>query len=377
MNPHNSFPEFMNVILVRSIESNVSDIHCSVGEPIHFRVDGQLNKIDFPQLEQNQFSSQLAEEFSNSILTESQQAQLASRGSVDGAFSIDSDHRFRFNIYRRQGQTSFSFRRLSNAIPSLEQLGLNPRLYDKCAIQDGLVLVVGPTGSGKSTTIASLIDRINTQRASHIITLEDPIEFIHTSQKALVNQRQVGVDVDNFHQALVDSMRQDPDIILVGELRDVETIRTAITAAETGHLVFASLHAGDCKTAIERLVSAYPAEEQELAQRLVATVLRTIVVQHLLPRLADKNQTPDPAAISQRVLASEVLHANQAISNLIANGNLNQLSSIIQNSNEEGMWTLDDSLARLWRQRLISERTAFGLARNPEILSQISLRTRA
>lgn len=377
MNPQNSFPEFMNVILVRSVESNVSDIHCSVGEPIHFRVDGQLNKIDFPQLEQNQFSSQMAEEFSNSILTESQQEQLASRGSVDGAFSIDSDHRFRFNIYRRQGQISFSFRRLSNVIPSLEKLGLNPKLYDKCAIQDGLVLVVGPTGSGKSTTIASLIDRINAQRASHIITLEDPIEFIHTSQKALVNQRQVGVDVENFHQALVDAVRQDPDIILVGELRDVETIRTAITAAETGHLVFASLHAGDCKTAIERLVSAYPAEEQDLAQRLVATVLRTIVVQHLLPRLAGKTQTPDPAAISQRVLASEVMHANQAVSNLIANGNLNQLSSIIQNSNEEGMWTLDDSLARLWRQRLISERTAFGLARNPEILSQISLRTRA
>ncbi len=377
MNPHNPFPEFMKVILVRSVESNVSDIHCSVGEPIHFRVDGQLNKIDFPQLEQNQFSSQMAEEFSNSILTESQQDQLASRGSVDGAFSIDSDHRFRFNIYRRQGQISFSFRRLSNVIPSLEKLGLNPKLYDKCAIQDGLVLVVGPTGSGKSTTIASLIDRINAQRASHIITLEDPIEFIHTSQKALVNQRQVGVDVDNFHQALVDAVRQDPDIILVGELRDVETIRTAITAAETGHLVFASLHAGDCKTAIERLVSAYPAEEQDLAQRLVATVLRTIVVQHLLPRLAGKNQNPDPAAISQRVLASEVMHANQAVSNLIANGNLNQLSSIIQNSNEEGMWTLDDSLARLWRQRLISERTAFGLARNPEILSQISLRTRA
>lgn len=377
MNPHNPFPEFMNVILVRSVESNVSDIHCSVGEPIHFRVDGQLNKIDFSQLEQNQFSSQMAEEFSNSILTESQQDQLASRGSVDGAFSINSDHRFRFNIYRRQGQISFSFRRLSNVIPSLEKLGLNPKLYDKCAIQDGLVLVVGPTGSGKSTTIASLIDRINAQRASHIITLEDPIEFIHTSQKALVNQRQVGLDVDNFHQALVDAVRQDPDIILVGELRDVETIRTAITAAETGHLVFASLHAGDCKTAIERLVSAYPAEEQDLAQRLVATVLRTIVVQHLLPRLAGKNQNPDPAAISQRVLASEVMHANQAVSNLIANGNLNQLSSIIQNSNEEGMWTLDDSLARLWRQRLISERTAFGLARNPEILSQISLRTRA
>ena len=377
MTPDNSPPEFLDVLLRRSIGSNASDIHCSVGEPIHFRIDGMLNKIDSSELEQNQFSSRLAEEFSNFILSTPQQKQLALRGSVDGAFSIDSEHRFRFNIYRRQGQISFSFRRLSNTIPTLEQLGLNPRLYDKCSLQDGLVLVVGPTGSGKSTTIASMIDRINAQRASHIITLEDPIEFIHPSQKSLVNQRQIGVDVENFHQALVDAVRQDPDIILVGELRDVDTIRTAITAAETGHLVFASLHAGDCKTAIERLISAYPAEEQELAQRLVATVLRTIVVQHLLPRLTVKDQAPDPAAVSQRVLASEVLHANQAVSNLIANANLNQLSSIIQNSNEEGMWTLDDSLARLWRQRLISEQTAFGLARNPEILSQISLRTRA
>ncbi|MGB1927722.1 MAG: type IV pilus twitching motility protein PilT [Mariniblastus sp.] len=377
MTPANSSSEFLDALLISSIDAGASDIHCSVGEPIHFRIDGMLNKADFPVLDKNQFTSNLAEAFANSILSAPQQKQLASRGSVDGAFSIDGNHRFRFNIYRRQGQLSFSFRRLSNTIPTLEQLGLNPRLYDKCSLKDGLVLVVGPTGSGKSTTIASLIDRINAQRASHIITLEDPIEFIHPSQKALVNQRQIGVDVDNFHQALIDAVRQDPDIILVGELRDVETIRTAVTAAETGHLVFASLHAGDCKTAIERLISAYPAEEQELAQRLVATVLRTIVVQHLLPRLAVKDQTPDPAAVSQRVLASEVMHANQAISNLIANANLNQLSSIIQNSSEEGMWTLDDSLARLWRQRLISEQTAFGLARNPEILSQISLRTRA
>ncbi|MDE0937323.1 MAG: PilT/PilU family type 4a pilus ATPase [Mariniblastus sp.] len=377
MNPDKSFPEFMNALLARSIDSSASDIHCSVGEPIHFRIDGRLKKEDFTLLVENQFTSQLAEEFANAILTPSQLDQLASRGSVDGAFSINGGHRFRFNIYRRQGQISFSFRLLSNDIPSLDQLGLSSRLYEKCALQDGLFLVVGPTGSGKSTTIASLIDRINSQRACHIITLEEPIEFIHPSQKSLVNQRQIGVDVENFHQALVDAVRQDPDIILVGELRDVDTIRTAITAAETGHLVFASLHAGDCKTAIERLISAYPAEEQDLAQQLVATVLRTIVVQHLLPRLSVKSQAPDPSVVNQRVLASEVMHANQAISNLIATANFNQLSSIIQNSSDEGMWTLDDSLARLWRQRLISEHTAFSLARNPEILSQISLRTRA
>ena len=365
----------LNRVLARAVEIEASDIHASVGEPIHFRVEGQLQREHFNELQENRFALKQSQDFSLAILNEAQIEQLKTRGSVDGAFSINPENRFRFNAFQRSGQTCFSFRRLANTVPNLAQLGLSDKLYRLCELTDGLVLVAGPTGSGKSTTIASMIDRINKTRSSHVITIEDPVEFIHRSDLSLVNQRQIGLDVDTFGQALVDAVRQDPDVILVGELRDLETIRTAITAAETGHLVFASVHAGDCKTAIERLIGAFSSEEQNLAQRLVATVLRSVIVQHLLPRLENANSSSE--SNSTRVLASEVMHGNAAISNLIANGNLNQIASIIQTSGEEGMWTLDDSLAKLWRSRMISEKTARALARNPEILSQISRGRRA
>lgn len=371
-NPTN---ELLVETLKRAVELSASDVHASPGQPVHYRVDGKLHRESFSQLPENRFTEALAKSFCESILDAAQHSQLQQRGSVDGAFSLDPMNRFRFNVYRRNGETCFAFRFLANRIPELSQLGLDDRLYELCGLTDGLVLVAGPTGSGKSTTIAALIDRINQTRASHIVTLEDPVEFIHRSNKSLVNQRQIGTDVETFHQALVDAVRQDPDVILVGELRDLATIRTAITAAETGHLVLASVHAGDCKTAVERLVGAFPAQEQNLAQRLVATVLRTVIVQHLLPRQKNPN-VDDVDQKSTRVLASEVMHVNSAISNIIGNANLSQLASIIQTSGEDGMWTLDDSLARLLRSRLISEKTALSLARNPEVLGQILRQSR-
>ena len=370
-----TFDKLLDRVLSHSVATGASDIHASVGESIHYRIEGQLSAESFPELPQDRFTNEAAAAFANSILTDDQQFQLKTRGSVDGALSLDQEHRFRFNVFRRGNETCFAFRRLANTVPSLNQLGLSERLYGLCDLTDGLVLVAGPTGSGKSTTIASMIDRINQTRSCHIITIEDPVEFIHRSNQALVNQRQVGTDVESFSQALQDAVRQDPDVILVGELRDLETIRTAITAAETGHLVFASVHAGDCKTAIERLIGAFSPEEQDLAQRLVATVLRTVIVQHLLSSRPHPNREQDYKPT--RVLASEVMHVNSAISNLIASSSLNQIASIIQTSGDEGMWTLDDSLARLWRTRLISEQTARSLARSPEILAQISRRNRA
>ncbi|MFT5301450.1 MAG: twitching motility protein PilT [Mariniblastus sp.] len=362
-------------ILRLAVTHGASDVHAATGEPVHYRIEGQLRPEYLASLEGNRFSSVHATQFIESILSAEQQSQLHTRGSVDGAYSLEAEHRFRFNVYRRESEFCFAFRLLANSIPTLDKLGLHDRLYNLCELTDGLVLVAGPTGSGKSTSIAAMIDRINQSRPSHIITIEDPIEFIHRSQKSLVNQRQIGTDVATFGQALQDAVRQDPDVILVGELRDLDAIRTAITAAETGHLVFASVHAGDCKTAIERLIGAFSAEEQNLAQRLVATVLRTVIVQHLLPRQTNPHRDESPD--TTRVLASEVMHCNTAISNLIATGNLSQIASIIQTSGDEGMWTLDDSLAKLWRTRAISEKTARSLARNPEILAQISRRSRA
>lgn len=381
--------ELLREILSHAVQVAASDIHVCPGEPVHLRLQGELVRLhdklaetDSPAASSSFMAlelwrADLSEHVIESMLNAEQQAQLYRRGSVDGAMSLDSENRFRFNVFRRAEQVCFAFRRLSNTVPTLNELGLHDRLYQLCNLKDGLVLVAGPTGSGKSTTIAALIDRINKTHSSHIVTIEDPVEFIHRSDRSLVNQRQIGTDVTSFNQALLDAVRQDPDVILVGELRDLDTIRTAITAAETGHLVFASVHAGDCKTAIERLISAFPAEEQNLAQRLVATTLRSVIVQHLLPRFVNPN-APAAAATElakpQRVLASEVLHVNAAIANLIGNANLNQIASIIQTSGDEGMWTLDDSLAKLWRARMIAESTARSLARNQETLSQISRR---
>lgn len=376
MTDRNPTNELLEEILARAINMNASDVHVSPGQPIHYRVDGKLRQESFDQLNENRCEESNSIGILEVILDSVQKSQFQQRGSVDGAFSLNPQHRFRFNAYRRNGATCFAFRLLANKIPELNTLGLDDRLYNLCELTDGLILVAGPTGSGKSTTIAALIDRINHTRSSHIVTLEDPVEFIHRSVKSLVNQRQIGTDVETFHQALMDAVRQDPDVILVGELRDLSTIRTAITAAETGHLVLASVHAGDCKTAVERLVGAFPAEEQNLAQRLVATVLRTVIVQHLLPR--QKNPNVDEVdQKSTRVLASEVMHVNTGISNLIANANLSQLASLIQTSGEEGMWTLDDSLAKLLRARLISEKTALSLARNPETMGQMLRQNRA
>ena len=344
---------------------NASDIHLAAGGPVHFRVEGELKPDDSLGVLEKGWLEKVAA----SLLNETQQSQLVQRGSADGAFSWNG-HRFRYNAFRRESDTCFSIRRLADAIPSLKELGIDERLYDVCELKDGLVLIAGPTGSGKSTTLAALVDRINQTRAGHIVTIEDPIEFLHPSKKSLVNQRQVGSDVPTFHQALTDAMRQDPDVILVGELRDLDTIRTAVTAAETGHLVFGTVHAADTKTVVERLVSAYAPEEQNLAQRLVATVLRTVVVQHLLP--SQSKPDADSDAKRRRVLASERVHVDIGIASLIRQGKLERIISMIQSSGKNDIWTLDESLAQLLRNGLISELTARSLARHPETLGQLA-----
>ena len=207
---------------------------------------------------------------------------LETTGSLDGAFSGPDGVRFRFNLFRRQGQLAIAVRRLEDAFRSLGDLGLPESLYQLCDLPDGLVIVCGPTGAGKSTTLATLLDRVNRTRRCHIVTIEDPIEYLHRPLQSLVNQRQVGGDTSSFNDALVASMRQDPDVILVGEIRDLATIRTAITAAETGHLVFTTVHAGDCAGAVERLVAVFPADEQAGVRRQLSMVMRAIVAQHLL-----------------------------------------------------------------------------------------------
>ena len=267
-----------------------SDIHLSVDEPPRFRIQGRLApRSDFEPLDVRTVD-EIAMELGLYTLplgcpdgTERIRKTLVRDGSIDGAVTAPDGQRYRFNLFRQQGYTSVALRRLDSVFRSLPELGLPSRLADFCHERDGLVIVTGPTGSGKSTTLATLIDGINSTRECFIVTIEDPIEFEHKSCRALVNQRQVGRDALGFNEALVEAMRQDPDVILVGEMRDMETARTALRAAETGHLVFTTLHAGDCLGAIERLISVFPADEQSSVRHQLSMVLRGIVAQHLLP----------------------------------------------------------------------------------------------
>ncbi|MCG8650175.1 MAG: Flp pilus assembly complex ATPase component TadA, partial [Pirellulales bacterium] len=271
-------------LLTICINRHASDLHFAPDHRPYLRTGGVLKPIEGEACVAPLQLDLLAEHLSR----EANDENFRSTGSLDGAFSF-SGSRFRYNVYRCNASHSIALRRLDDRIRPLHELGLPDSLYRLAELRDGLVLLAGPTGSGKSTTLAALVDRINQSRQCHIVTIEDPIEYVHHSRHALVNQRQIGPDAGSFNDALVASLRQDPDVILVGEIRDLETIRTAITAAETGHLVFTTVHAGDCVGAIDRLVAVFPADEQPGIRRQLSMVLRAIVAQHLL--LSRKDQT--------------------------------------------------------------------------------------
>ena len=370
--PNNS--DCLRLLLSEAERVGASDIHLRVGANPYFRTDGEIEAND--AIRGEAFTAQELDEIRLQILNQYQLDRFAEKGSVDGALTSESGARFRFNIFKSGGQLSMAFRQLQNEFIPLCELGLTDDLYQVCEFKNGLILVAGPTGSGKSTTLATLVDRINSNKKCHIVTIEDPVEFIHQPKKSLINQRQLGEDTSCFHQALIDSMRQDPDVILVGEIRDLETIRTAITAAETGHLVFASVHAGDCVSAVERLISVFPAGEQSNIRHLLATSLRAVVAQHLLTisenRQLNAGEKSDDRPARNRVLASEVMYVNTAVSNLIANSNFQQIGAVLETSRAEGMYSLDHSLAKLLRKRLISEPAAKALARNPNMIRELS-----
>lgn len=349
-------------LLSLCLAGGASDLHLSPGQPPHLRLHGELAAVlDQPAFtadEVHAMAAELSPELSGSI----------PRGSVDGALTGDCGARFRFNVFRSGGSLSIAIRRLEERFRTLEELGMPESLLTFCGMRDGLVIVSGPTGAGKSTTLATLLDHVNRTRSGHIITIEDPVEYIHAPVRCLVHQRQIGPDASGFNEALVASLRQDPDVILVGEIRDLETIRTAIAAAETGHLVFTTLHAGDCAGSVERLVSVFPADEQDGIRRQLALVLRGIVSQRLLP--------PDGGG-RERVAASEVLVNTPAVANLIATGRTSQIYSAIESGASAGMQTFEQDLARLWTSRRISEMSAFAMARNPAILRDRAASLRA
>lgn len=379
MNEPSQDPEvYLQRLLDATVQRHASDLHLSAGHAPYFRQQGTLAPAsDWPQLDPATLQQMAAV-----LAARTRGGRVPEVGALDGALTADSGARFRFNVYLRGGEYSIALRRLEDRIRSLPELGLPSELYGLADYSHGLVLIAGPTGSGKTTTLATLLDRVNQTRPCHIITIEDPIEYLHASRKALVDQREVGHDTESFNDALVASMRQDPDVILVGEIRDLNTIRTAITAAETGHLVFSTVHSGDCVGSIDRLVSVFHADEQPGIRRQLAMVLRAVIAQRLI--IADgsavaaevENNGDATAARTRLVLASEAMKVTNPVANLISQAKDSHIYSILETSRADGMYTYDECLAQLLREGKISERTARGLAKNPQMMLSRASRLR-
>lgn len=321
--------------LARAVETGASDLHITTGKPPTLRVDGTLIPINAAVLTPADTESMVKE-----ILPPERFAVLEKKGELDFSMGVPGLGRFRVNAYRQRGSYGIAFRVVHNEIPSMEALGLPPVVRELAKKQRGLILVTGPTGSGKSTTLASMIDLINTELSYHIITLEDPIEYLHRHKKSIVNQREVGSDTGSFTSGLRAALREDPDVILVGEMRDLDTIATAVTAAETGHLVLSTVHTMGAINTVDRIIDSFPPHQQSQVRVQLAAVLNGIVSQQLVHR-KDGNG---------RVGAFEVMISTDAVRNLIREGKPHQLQSVLQTGSKYGMQTMDSALLTLFRR---------------------------
>ena len=348
----------LEIALRQMVEAGGSDLHLTVGTPPMIRVDGALRAL--PGYEQ--LSAVSLKRTIYGVLSQRQRETFEEELELDFAHSVRGLARFRVNLYRQRESLGAAFRVIPYEIKPITELGLPPIVSNFAGLPRGLVLVTGPTGSGKTTTLASIIDLANSTRAEHIMTVEDPIEFLHRHKKAMVNQRQVGSDTHSFARALKHVLRQDPDIILVGEMRDLETISVALTAAETGHLVFATLHTQDAAQSIDRIIDVFPAEQQEQVRTQLAGTLQAIVSQTLCPR------SDGPG----RVLAAEVLIATPAIRNLIRESKTHQIYSALQSGAKQGMTTMDQHLAEHVRTGRISYETAFEKCHHVEDFNRLT-----
>jgi twitching motility protein PilT len=344
-------------LLMEVVSRRASDLHLSAGAHPTIRVRGRLTALDeYPVL-----SGVDTREIVYSILTGDQRQRLETDWQLDFAYSVPGHARFRVNAYYQRGAIGAAFRLIPVDLTSIDELGLPPAVHDFTRRPRGFVLVTGPTGSGKSTSLASMIDEINATREEHIMTIEDPIEFLHAHKKCLVNQRELGSDAQSFGDALKAALRQDPDVILVGEMRDLDTISTALTAAETGHLVFATLHTQDCAQTIDRVIDVFPAHQQGQVRVQLSVALQGIMTQQLLP-------TADG---SGRVVACEVLVPTPAVRNLIREGKTHQIYSVLQTGSAQGMQTMDASLALLVRHNKVTQKMAESRSSTPEELRRL------
>jgi twitching motility protein PilT len=341
----------VNDIITEGCKRLASDVHITVGVPPIFRINGELVKYGEAALTQMD-----TEVFVRQVMTDEQFDKLVSRGDIDFSYAIPGYSRFRVNAYKQRGSFGMALRIIPYGIPTMESLGLPPIIGELTKLPRGLILVTGPTGAGKSTTLATMIDKINRERACHIVTLEDPIEYLHKHNKAMVNQREIGTDSQDFLTGLRSTLRQDPDVILVGEMRDLDTISVAVTAAETGHLVLSTLHTIGAAETIDRIIDVFPPYQQRQIRVQLASVLQAVITQQLLPRIDRKGRVP----------ALEVMIATPAIRNMIREEKVHQIQTAIKTGSKYQMQTMDDSLLSLYNKGLISKDKLISQAVNVE-----------
>lgn len=330
-------------LLAFALQNDASDLHLSAGSPPIIRTKGSLKRVKGEPLESDVIRNMLY-----SVMTEEQRSAYEKELETDFAISLGEKARFRVNAFNTRLGASAVFRSIPTEIPSLQELGLPPVIRRFSELEKGIVLVTGPTGSGKSTTLAAMINYINTHMSKHILTIEDPVEFFHTSKKSLINHREVGEDTKNFAKALKSALREDPDVILVGEMRDYETIALALTAAETGHLVFGTLHSNSASKTVDRIIDVFPTGDKEMVRAMLASSVQGVVAQTLLKRADD----------SGRVAAFEILVGTNAVRNLIRENQIPQIYSMIQTGKRYGMTTLEDNINGLLEDGIISKEEA-------------------
>jgi twitching motility protein PilT len=347
-------------LLEHVLKLNASDLHITAGSSPVVRINGALRRLDqYPSMESEELQRMVY-----SILTQKQRERLEQDLELDVSYSLPGKARFRVNVYFQRDALGAAFRLIPFEITSLELLGLPPQVEEFARLPRGLVLVTGPTGSGKSTTLASLVDVVNSEKDLHIMTVEDPIEFLHRHKRAVVNQREVGQDTHSFAAALKHVLRQDPDVILVGEMRDLETISTALTAAETGHLVFATLHTQDAPQTIDRVIDVFPPSQQQQIRVQLASTLQGVMTQQLLPTADGQGRT----------VGVEVLVATPAVRNLIREAKVHQIYSAMQAGKKFGMQTMNDALYQLYTSRDVSQEECERVSHDPkEFLRMIGI----
>jgi twitching motility protein PilT len=342
-------------LLKKMVDMRASDLHLTTNSPPLYRVDGRLTPFSPEKLTPDDVLK-----LSYSIMSETQRKSFEQNKEVDFAIGMQNLGRFRVNVFLQRGCCTAAIRLIPHLIKPLEELGLPPVVKYLSERPNGLVLVTGPTGSGKSTTLASIIDKVNGERQGHILTVEDPIEFVHPHKKCIINQREVHQDTNTFASALRVALRQDPDVVLIGEMRDLETIQAALSIAETGHLTLATLHTNSAAQTINRIIDVFPAEMKETVRTQLSMVLEGIISQALIPRIG-----------GGRVMVCEIMIATMAVRSMIREDKIHQLQGIIEISQQHGMQTMNSQLANCYNKRLITKKDAFGRSPEPESLRKL------